>query len=206
MAGYKLFLAVFLLCASRGFSQSDSSFVNILNINPSIQLDIRYATQNNFLGEKVYQKAQCIVRYAVAVKLDSVQQELETIGLGLKIFDGYRPLSVQRRMWEVMPDSRYVANPKNGSRHNRGAAVDLTLVDRNGNDLAMPTDFDDFSEKAHHGFMDLPHQVLINRWILRTIMEKYGFERLESEWWHYDLKGWQKFAIRDVSFQALEVD
>ena len=196
-----LFLISFYCFSS---AQNPEDFVELIRINPSIKLDIRYATDNNFLKKAVYPEAKCFVRYAVAIKLDSIQNELHSIGLGLKIFDGYRPLDVQKQMWEILPDNRYVADPQNGSRHNRGAAVDLTLVDSSGNDLDMPTAYDDFSNKAHHGFKKLDTNILINRWILKTIMEKYGFESIKTEWWHYDLVGWEKYSVVNFSFQELD--
>jgi len=182
----------------------EQTFVEVTTINPNIQLDIRYATENNFLNRVVYPQARCFVRYPVGIKLDSIQQELESIGLGLKIFDGYRPLSVQKQMWEILPDDQYVANPQNGSRHNRGAAVDVSLVDFSGSELPMPTEYDDFTEKAAHAYQNLPAEIRRNRWILKTIMEKYGFTPIKSEWWHYDLKGWEIFPISDLSFEEIE--
>lgn len=195
------YLLIFFL---NGVAQSANDFVEINKLNPNIQLDIRYATKNNFLKEAVYPEARCFLRYKAAVKLDSIQKELEQIGLGLKIFDGYRPLSVQKKMWQVLPDSRYVANPANGSRHNRGAAVDLTLVDSTGNELKMPTPFDSFEEQAHHDYVFKDKEIMQNRRILRNVMEKYGFTPIKTEWWHYDLKGWQNYNIEDISFKEID--
>ena len=186
------------------FAQTDTTFVEIIKLNPKIQLDLRYATSNNFLGEKVYPDARCFLRTPAAKALDKVQKELETFGLGLLIFDGYRPLSVQKKMWEIMPDGRYVADPKKGSRHNRGMAVDVSLVDQDGIPLEMPTPFDSFKREAHHDFMDLFNKVKLNRWILRTIMEKHGFSAISSEWWHYDYKGWKGYNVLDKSFEELD--
>ena len=122
----------------------------------------------------------------------------------IKIFDGYRPLSVQKMMWEILPDDRYVADPKDGSRHNRGAAVDVSLVDSNGVELPMPTDFDDFTVKAAHDYMDLPAEIIKNRELLKIHMEKYGFISLNSEWWHYDLKDFVKYPVVDYSFEEID--
>ena len=200
------FLAlIFLLFLSLNVAaQTNKSLIEVSKLNPNIILDIRYATKDNFLKEIVYPEARCFLRYKAAVKLDSIQKELETIGLGLKIFDGYRPLSVQKKMWAVFPDDRYVANPKTGSRHNRGAAVDLTLVDSLGKDLQMPTEYDSFSEEAHHAFISKDKTIMRNRWILKTIVEKYGFTALKTEWWHYDLIGWQEYEIMDIPFEEIE--
>lgn len=178
--------------------------VNILHINPTIRLDIRYATDNNFTHKKVYRRAECYLRQATALKLDAVQRELqEKHRLGLKIFDGYRPQSVQFIFWELVPDERYVADPNKGSRHNRGAAVDVTLVDHAGNQLIMPTDFDDFTEKAHRDYMSLPAEAIKNRQILENVMVKHGFVGIQTEWWHFDDKDWQQYAVLDIPFEEL---
>jgi D-alanyl-D-alanine dipeptidase len=198
-----LFLSLFILLSCNQKKQS-SDFVELKTINSNIVLDIRYATQNNFLKKLVYPSPRCFTLKIVAQKLDSIQTELEKQGLGLKIFDGYRPLSVQRMMWEILPDDKYVANPANGSRHNRGAAVDVTLVDSNGIELEMPTDFDDFTEKAAHAYTDLPEEVIKNRGILKAIMEKYGFVPIKSEWWHYDLKNYIDYPVVDYSFEEID--
>ncbi len=129
-------------------SETDK-LVDIKSVNLNIRHDIRYATNNNFLKKKIYSVPRCLLRSDVAQRLSRVQQDLEQMGLGLKVYDCYRPLSVTRQMWEILPDTRYVANPAKGSRHNRGAAVDLTLVDlHTGAELEMPTAFDDFTDKA----------------------------------------------------------
>ncbi|MER3433977.1 MAG: peptidase M15 [Leptolyngbya sp. ERB_1_1] len=178
--------------------------VDIQAINPRIVLDIRYATTNNFVKQQLYPQARCILRVSVAQQLSRVQTDLETRGLGLKVYDCYRPLSVQKRLWEIKPDERYVANPAYGSRHNRGVAVDLTLVDRSsGKELAMPTAFDDFTDRAHRDYNNLPAQVLKNRQLLEDAMVRAGFIPLPTEWWHFDGKGWQNFSVRDVPFGAI---
>lgn len=178
--------------------------VDIRSINPNIVLDIRYATTNNFLKEKLYPVAKCALRKEVAQKLSKVQKDLEEIGLGLKVFDCYRPLSVTKKMWEVLPDSRYVANPAKGSRHNRGAAVDVSLVDvKTGIELEMPTDYDDFSQKAWRDYDGNEPQVKKNSDLLASMMKKHGFEPLITEWWHFDAEGWEKFSILDVSLDDI---
>ena len=181
----------------------DARLIDIRKVNSKIALDIRYATTNNFLKRKLYPTARCVLRGAAARRLSQVQQDLEKKGFGLKVYDCYRPLSVQKLMWKVKPDSRYVANPANGSRHNRGAAVDLTLVDRNGKELEMPTGFDDFTVKAHRNYTGASAQAKKNRKLLEDAMKKYGFIPLPTEWWHFDAPGWDKFVILDVSFGAI---
>ncbi len=179
-------------------------FVDIRSVNPRIKLDVRYATPNNFVKRKLYREARCILRVPVAQALSQVQTELETRGLGLSVYDCYRPLSVQKAMWQIVPDSRFVANPATGSRHNRGAAVDLTLVDqRTGTPLTMPTEFDDFSDRASRTYADLPAQIQQNRQTLEDAMVKGGFVGLGSEWWHFDYKDWRQYPVRDLSFDAV---
>ena len=177
--------------------------VDIRTVNRNISLDIRYATANNFLKQKMYPIAKCALRNSVAQKLALVQTDLEKIGLGLKVYDCYRPFSVTKQMWEVMPDPRYVANPARGSRHNRGAAVDLTLVDRTGKELEMPTPYDDFTEKAHRNYQGGSAESRKNRQLLEDAMKKQGFIGITTEWWHFDSEDWEKFAILDISLSAI---
>jgi D-alanyl-D-alanine dipeptidase len=178
----------------------DARLIDIHKVNPNIVLDIRYATDNNFLKRQVYPKERCVLRGAAVRRLAQVQQDLEKRGLGLKVFDCYRPLSVQKLMWQIKPDPRYVANPVRGSRHNRGAAVDLTLVDRNGKALEMPTDFDNFTERAHRNYRGGSAQARKNSKLLEDVMKKYGFIPLATEWWHFDAPDWNKYAVLDVKF------
>ncbi|WP_373535163.1 M15 family metallopeptidase [Microcoleus sp.] len=177
--------------------------VDIRKVNPNIRLDIRYATANNFLKRKLYSQAKCALRSSVAQKLSLVQTDLEKIGLGLKVYDCYRPFSVTKQMWEFLPDPNYVANPARGSRHNRGAAVDLTLVDRTGKELEMPTPYDDFTEKAHGDYQGGSAQSRKNRQVLKDAMKKQGFIGITTEWWHFDSEDWQKFAILNVSLSEI---
>lgn len=184
-------------------SKNDLKLIDIARLNPRIVLDIRYATENNFTGKKVYTSPKCYLRKGVALKLDQVQKTLEKQGLGLKVYDGYRPLSVQKIFWEICPNPLYVADPAIGSRHNRGAAVDVTLVDDKGNELEMPTEFDDFTVKAHHNYTNLPKEVLKNRKLLEESMMQYQFIPYENEWWHYDDCEWTQYPIEDISIEAL---
>jgi len=181
-----------------------SELVNIRKLLPDIVLDIRYATVNNFTGKVIYPTAQAYLVKPAAEALVLVQQELNEEQLGLKIFDAYRPLSAQKVLWEINPDPDYVADPAQGSRHNRGAAVDVTLIDSDGNDIPMPTSYDTFSEKAHSGYSDLPLPVLKNRTLLQNVMIKNGFEPLATEWWHFDYQSWEKYPILDINFDQLE--
>jgi len=177
--------------------------VDIKEVNPRIVVDMKYASEDNFTKRKLYDSNTCFLRKSTAVKLDAVQKELEEMNLGLKVWDCYRPLAVQRIFWAILPDERYVANPETGSRHNRASAVDLTLVDSQGKELEMPTGFDDFSPRADHGYQVLPDQVIRNRELLKGLMEKAGFIPLPEEWWHYDDEKWMRFDLMDVPFQDL---
>lgn len=175
-------------------------FVELERFIPGIVLDIRYATTNNFTGQRLYPSARSFLRKPVAEKLRAAQAEFAALGYGLKIFDGFRPLSVQKKMWEVFPHPGYVADPKKGSRHNRGAAVDVTLVRlADGADLLMPTGYDDFTEKAHRSFNNLPEEMIRNRELLERVMLKHGFIGLPTEWWHFDDKDWERYPILDLN-------
>lgn len=186
------------LCGCRS-----TDLVELKHTIPGLVLDIRYATTNNFTGQQLYPHARCFLRREPAQKLRAVQSELAKSGLGLKIFDGYRPLSVQRKMWEVFPQPGYVADPKKGSRHNRGAAVDVTLIRlTDGQELPMPTLYDDFTERAHRDFMQLPEEVVRNRQLLESVMTRHGFVGLPTEWWHFDFGDWRKYPLLDVDIPA----
>jgi len=170
-----------------------------------IPIDIRYATPDNFMKQTLYPVAKAYLRAPAARALAEVQRELAPRGLGIKVFDGYRPYSITEKMWEPIRNPDFVADPAKGSRHNRGAAVDLTLIDlRTGGELPMPTPYDDFTSRARHDFNDLPADAFANRAVLRDVMVKHGFEPLPSEWWHYDFKGWERFELMDVPLETLE--
>ncbi len=184
---------------------SSNILVDLQKFIPSIKLDIRYSTKNNFLGEPVYKSARAFLRLPAAIALKKVQHELNLIGLGLKIFDGYRPYSATVIFYNKVKDTIYAASAYTGSRHNRGCAVDLTLISlKTRKPLDMPTDFDSFDIKAHSDYLKLPPNVIKNRDLLIGIMAKYGFINLDSEWWHYDFKDWKKFDLMDLSFDQLD--
>ena len=187
-------------------SDSCQRMLRLDRVVPNVRLDLRYAVKNNFTGKRLYPKGLKItfLRKPAVEALRMVALELETKGLGLKIFDAYRPYSATVVMWELIKDERYVANPVKGSGHNRGLSVDLTLYDlRSGKELNMGTGFDNFTELAHHDFRRLPNKVLFNRDILKTVMEKHGFKALETEWWHYSWPGKGKYDVLDLSFDEL---
>ena len=176
----------------QGNPSMPSKLVDIQTLIPNIQIDLRYATADNFTGQVVYTFHNCLLLEEAALKLAEVQKELETMGLGLKVWDGYRPMAAQWKFWELVPDERYVSDPKKGGRHTRGTAIDLTLITKEGQELPMPTSFDDFTEKAWRNSMDASPEAIQNRELLQTIMEKHGFIGLATEWWHFDLVGWEK--------------
>lgn len=186
--------------------KKDSSklLVDINEYIPDIILDIRYATENNFVGEAVYNTPKAFTRLPVANALKEIQEELKKENLGLKIYDAYRPYSITKRFYDIVGDPDFVASPQKGSRHNRGCAVDLTIITLDdGKELEMPTDFDDFTEKAAHNFNELPQKVLLNREKLKNVMVKNGFSIYPAEWWHYDFKGWENFELMNISFEDL---
>ena len=195
-----LLLVPFVLNCERS---DQPELVELNKVIPDVVLDIRYATTNNFVGEVLYPSARCFLVKDAALALKEVQQDLKKQGYRLKVYDGYRPLSVQKRMWEILPDSRYVADPKGGSRHNRGYAVDVSLLDIDGNAVLMPTEFDEFSEKAHSDYMDIPEEAKKHRKILRDAMEKRGFTGIDTEWWHFDYKGYEGKPNLDISIDDL---
>lgn len=170
-------------------SLPDSAFVELLAVDSSFVLDMKYATADNFLKSKVYDCDKCLLRVNVARALAQAQKAFLGLGYRIKLFDCYRPLDVQKRMWAIMPDDKYVGNPyKNGSVHNKGAAVDLTLVNASGEELDMGTSFDYFGKEAHHAFTDLSEEVRNNRRLLKQGMDAAGFQPITSEWWHYFYK------------------
>ncbi len=172
--------------------------VDVAALDASIVSDLKYATTDNFTGQVLYPSARCLLREPVAWRLLQVQRDLRSQGLGLKVFDCYRPLAVQRKMWSIVPDENYVANPATGSRHNRGASVDVGLVDSAGRELPMPSRFDEFSERSHLDYEDAPAETLRNRLILQGAMRKVGFLPVTTEWWHFDSPDWRDYALADA--------
>ena len=174
---------------------------------PGIIYDLRYASVNNFMKRLMYPAGTNItfLRAPAANALMEVQVELNQKGLGLKIFDAYRPYSVTVKFWELVKDERYVANPSKGSGHNRGTTIDLTIINlQTKTELNMGTEFDNFSDTAHHGFTLLPEEVLQNRILLKTTMEKHGFKPYNDEWWHYSFSNGKQFEILDIDFKKLK--
>ena len=182
----------------KGEEERSSDLVNIQSVIPSIQVDLKYATADNFTKEIVYGFHDCYLLKEAALKLAEVQAELEIKELGLKIWDGFRPVAAQWKFWELVPDERYVSDPRKGGRHTRGTAVDVTLVTKEGQELLMPSAFDDFTEKAHRDYQDAPQEALRNRALLQEVMQRHGFIGVPTECWHFDLAGWEEWPSIDL--------
>ncbi len=178
--------------------------VEVRDSIPGIVYDLRYATTNNFTGTVLYNQGEITFLRLPALKaLASLQRELKEQGLGIKIFDAYRPHRTTRKMWDLIRDERYVASPSKGSNHNRGLAIDLTIIRMdNGQELDMGTGFDNFTDTAHHNFISTP-EVMKNRKLLRGIMEKYGFRAFETEWWHYSWPNDGRYDVMDLDFKEI---
>lgn len=171
---------------------------------PNIIFDWKYATKDNFTHQILYNNPDAFMRIEAAENLQKIAEDLAKIGLGLKVFDAYRPYSITQKMWQIVPNERYAANPAKGSGHNRGIAVDITLYNlKNGQELLMPTAFDNFTEKAHANYSNLEKQVLENRAILINTMQKHGFIVLETEWWHFYLPNVEKYELMNIDFDEL---
>ncbi len=178
-----------------------TQWLELISLDSTIQLDIRYATANNFVGQVLYGCARCFLRPAAARSVLAAHQQLKEEGLGLKMFDCYRPRDVQWKLWEIYPKPGYVADPRKGSIHNRGGAVDLTIVDGTGQELPMGTDFDFFGPRANHTYTDLPKEVLANRQKLKSLMREHGFSAIRSEWWHYNYRG-EEYELADEEWNC----
>lgn len=183
--------------------------------NPHLQLenladieglffDIKYATNQNFTKTQVYDTAQAFAVKQVAKNLQLANQKFNERGLAIKVFDAYRPYSATVKFYELIKDTQFVASPFAGSRHNRGCAIDITLVDmETGEELPMPTPYDDFTEKAHPNFNQLPKNLITNRNYLIETMQQFGFKVYPTEWWHFDFMGWENYPLLDIGFKEL---
>jgi D-alanyl-D-alanine dipeptidase len=182
----------------------NKKLVEIKKYIPEIVLDLRYATTNNFMHRKMYRQAKAFARLPVVMALKDVEADLKTRGLGLKIYDAYRPYSVTVKFYKETPDTNFVADPRKGSKHNRGCAIDLSLIDlKTGKELDMPTGFDSFSRKAGANYPDLPKPKIANRELLKHVMQAHGFKVIATEWWHYDFNGWANYPLLDIPFSAI---
>lgn len=186
-------------------ADSGQVLTNLESVVPNLKKDIKYATKENVTGQVLYSSPGVFLRHPAAIALKKIADELALNGIGIVVYDAYRPYSITKKIWDVVKDENYAASPKTGSRHNRGCAIDLGLYDlKSGKLLIMPTVFDDFTEKAHHDYGDIPLDIRTNRALLRAVMQKYGFVPLETEWWHYDFAGWQNFPLMDIPFGLMQ--
>jgi len=183
-------------------SVNDTTFVNLRDYSQDFVYDMKYATEDNFLKSKVYDCAECYLRYKTVKALIKANEKFMKKGFKIKLFDCYRPLDIQKRMWSIVSNPEYVANPAKGSIHNRGGAVDITLVDFNGKELDMGTSFDFFGKEAGHNFAGFSKQIKNNRNLLRKIMIKENFNSFDSEWWHYNLKAGLNDKISNFKWEC----
>ena len=184
-------------------NKREAHLVELITLDNTIKLDIRYATDNNFVGRAVYPEARAFLQKPAAKALIRAHKKLKKQGLGLLIFDGYRPWAITKLFWEVTPEDKrkFVANPEKGSKHNRGCAVDLSIYDlKTGRLIGMPSGFDEFTERASPDYTGGTAEQTANRDLLRKLMEEAGFTVNVNEWWHFDYKDWEKHAIYDIAF------
>ena len=193
------FLSVLLSFVVWG-QQSD--FVRLKDLSPDFVYELKYATPDNFLKQAVYDCGECYLRKSTAEALVKANEAFKQLGYRIKLFDCYRPLSVQKKMWKILPGTHYVANPAKGSKHNRGAAVDLTLVDAQGKELNMGTPFDFFGKEAHHTYTEHTKEVLENRKLLKETLNKYNFKSIYSEWWHYEYRPEIQSKVENFEWQC----
>ena len=179
-----------------------SDFVRLKDLSPDFVYELKYATPDNFLKQAVYDCGECYLRKSTAEALVKANEAFKQLGYRIKLFDCYRPLSVQKKMWKILPGTHYVANPAKGSKHNRGAAVDLTLVDAQGKELNMGTPFDFFGKEAHHSYTEHSKEVLENRKLLKETLDKYNFKSIYSEWWHYEFRPEMQSKVENFEWQC----
>ncbi len=203
----KIYRTFFLVLSALFFlamqSDQESPLVNIAEFDSKFSYDVRYATDDNFLEQTVYDCVQCLLIPEVAEALVEANNYFCELGYMIQLYDCYRPLSVQKKMWEIYPNPGYVGNPYgSGSIHNRGAAIDMTIVKLDGTPLDMGSDYDFFGKEAH---IDHPHSdtITANRKQLWSVMKKFGFSPIRTEWWHfnYDAKNYG-LKVLDIDFDC----
>ena len=183
-----------------------ADLVELIKLDPTIKLDIRYATTNNFTGKKVYPEARAFLQRPAAEELVAAHRELAREGYGLLIHDGYRPWAITKVFWEVTPPHlrEFVADPATGSKHNRGCAVDLTMYElKSGNTVEMPSGYDEMTPRAYPNYDGGPADARARRDLLRAVMERHGFTVEPNEWWHFNYKDWREYPSLDISFAAI---
>jgi len=185
----------------------ESDLIELIKLDPSFKLDIRYATSNNLAGRPVYAEARAFLQRPAAEALVKVNSELKPLGYGLLIFDGYRPWSVTKLFWDVTSkeNKKFVADPKKGSRHNRGCAVDLSLYDlATGKEVEMTGVYDETSERSYPNYKGGTDQQRKMRDLLRSKMEANGFTVYEFEWWHFDFNSWKSYRVQNIPFSEIK--
>jgi len=196
------FSATNLLQAQNATAISDTTFVNLKDYSVDFVYDLKYATTDNFLKAKVYDCAECFLRLKTVKALVKANTKFIQKGYRIQLFDCYRPLDIQKKMWQIVANPEYVADPAKGSIHNRGGAVDITLVDNNGKALDMGTPFDFFGPEASHNYQLLSDEVKQNRVFLKQIMQENGFVSFDSEWWHYNLQNASKDKVSNTKWKC----
>ena len=181
---------------------SDTTFVNLKDYSEDFVYDMKYATSDNFLKAQVYDCAECFLRLKTVTALVEANKKFIKKGYRIKLFDCYRPLDIQKKMWTIVSNPEYVANPAKGSIHNRGGAVDITLVDSSGKELEMGTGFDFFGIEAGHNYTNLSQNIKDNRILLKSVMMESGFNPFNSEWWHYNLKEGLNDKVSNVKWEC----
>lgn len=208
---YAAFLFLLFGCATKpphekgDFKTSD--LVELIKLDSTLLLDIRYAGNNNLVGRPVYTEARAFLQRPAAEDLVKVSTELQSLGYGLLIFDGYRPWSVTKIFWDITPDEnkKFVANPKNGSRHNRGCAIDLSLYElTTGKAVVMTGEYDEMTERSYPNYTGGTTEQRALRDLLRNKMESHGFKVYEYEWWHFDYQGWESYRIENIPFSKIK--
>ena len=198
------FSATNLLQAQNATAISDTTFVNLKDYSADFVYDMKYSTTDNFLKAKVYDCAECFLRLKTVKALVKANTKFIQKGYRIQLFDCYRPLDIQKKMWQIVANPEYVADPAKGSIHNRGGAVDITLVDNNGKALDMGTPFDFFGHEASHNYQLLSDEVKQNRLVLKQTMQENGFVSFDSEWWHYNLQNASKEKVSNTKWECKE--
>lgn len=211
----RVLVMVLLACTRTALSQPDETkgswrppdLVELVKSDSTIRLDIRYATTNNFMKQRMYTEARAFLQRPAAEALMRANRTLHAKGFGILAFDGYRPWSVTKKFWDATPPSKrkFVANPRKGSRHNRGCAVDCSLYNlETGKEVPMPSPYDDFTEKAAPDYTGGTQEEQRDRHILRAALEAEGFTVNPGEWWHFDYRDWTKYRVLDVPFESIK--
>lgn len=187
----------------------EPELIEVKTLDPTIRLDIRYATADNFMHRQVYPQARAFMQRPAAEALVRVNRSLNNEGYGLVIFDAYRPWSITKHIWDTATEydrkNKFVADPREGSKHNRGCAVDVTIVDlKTGAEVTMPSEFDDFSDRARPMYSGGTPESRRLRALLRQAMEAQNFEASDEEWWHFNYRDWQKYRLQDIPFEKID--